>query len=179
MRIEEVKVFTFDELSEDAKEKARYWYREGGLDYEWWDFSFEEFRNELLDIGVETDTFWFALPPDRADFLIANRPSIVDPKKLLKASGVDLRTKAARAVLNYEADLSIGTNQYGSGSHQSHYVEADDDDIAEKVEEFFTDKLHNFKKRLEDEQDYLYSDESIDESIRINEYEFTEDGERY
>lgn len=179
MREETVKVFQFDELSEDAKEKARDWYRNGGLDYEWWDMDFEDFREELLEIGVETDTFWFALPPDRADYLVANKPSIVDPRKLLKASGVDLRTKAARDILNYEADLSIGLNQYGSGSHQSHYVSADNEEIADKVEEFFTDKLHEFKVRLENQQDYLYSDESVDENIRINEYEFTENGRRW
>ena len=37
MRVKETKLYKFEELSEDSKEKAMEWWREGGLDYEWWD----------------------------------------------------------------------------------------------------------------------------------------------
>ena len=37
-------VYQFDELSEDAREKAREWYREGALDYEWYGCVFENVK---------------------------------------------------------------------------------------------------------------------------------------
>ena len=35
-------VYQFDELSDSAKEKARDWYRLGAMDYEWWDYVYED-----------------------------------------------------------------------------------------------------------------------------------------
>lgn len=34
MHIIETKAYRFDELTEEAKERARTWYREGGFDYD-------------------------------------------------------------------------------------------------------------------------------------------------
>ncbi|MNQ96105.1 hypothetical protein D3C85_1116960 [compost metagenome] len=49
-----------------------------------------------------------------------------------------------------------------------------EDEIAQALRDFM-DWVY---KRLEDENDYLLSDECVDESIRANEYEFDEDGSR-
>jgi hypothetical protein len=42
MRIMETKVYKFSELSPEAKEKARDWYRETAFDYDWWDAVYEQ-----------------------------------------------------------------------------------------------------------------------------------------
>jgi hypothetical protein len=52
MRVEQVKVFHFDELDEDAKEKAREWWRDGGLDYEWWDSVVEDAKEIGKLVGI-------------------------------------------------------------------------------------------------------------------------------
>src|SRR3546814_12894488 len=39
----ETTVFTFDELTDAAKERAREWYRISNLDYEWWDCTYDDF----------------------------------------------------------------------------------------------------------------------------------------
>ena len=46
-------VYNFDELSDEAKEKARDWYREGALDYEWWDCTY----NDAATIGLKITSF--------------------------------------------------------------------------------------------------------------------------
>lgn len=50
----------------------------------------------------------------------------------------------------------------------------------ERREEDITEAIRDFNRwifrRLEEEYDYLTSDEQVEESIRANEYEFTEDG---
>lgn len=46
------------------------------------------------------------------------------------------------------------------------------------LEEALRDFMDWIYKALEEENDYLLSDEVVDESIRANEYEFTEEGYR-
>ena len=35
-------LYTYDSLSESAKENARGWYRSDWVDYDWWDFVYED-----------------------------------------------------------------------------------------------------------------------------------------
>ena len=55
MRTEEVKVYKYEELSESAQEKAREWYREGNLDYDWWDCVYEDAERIGNLMGIEFD----------------------------------------------------------------------------------------------------------------------------
>lgn len=52
----EITVFRFDELSGDARDRARAWYRDGGFDYDWFDFVYEDFQRiaEILGISFKT-----------------------------------------------------------------------------------------------------------------------------
>jgi hypothetical protein len=43
---------------------------------------------------------------------------------------------------------------------------------------WFKDLIEEYISFLHKEMEYLLSDESVDETIEINEYEFTEDGRR-
>ncbi|WP_136661555.1 antitoxin of toxin-antitoxin stability system [Nitratireductor sp. XY-223] len=49
-------VFTFDELTEAVRERARAWYREGNLDYDWWSFVYDDFSTICAILGVELAT---------------------------------------------------------------------------------------------------------------------------
>ena len=55
MKTVETNVFTFDELTDRAKEKARAWYREGALDYEWYDSILLEDEYEYLNSDEVVD----------------------------------------------------------------------------------------------------------------------------
>lgn len=52
----ETTVYQFEELSEGAKENARAWYREGGFDYDWYEFVFEDFGRICECLGVRLKT---------------------------------------------------------------------------------------------------------------------------
>ena len=45
-------VFTIDELSEDAREEARCWYRDQGLHDDWHDYIFDDFQTICRIIGI-------------------------------------------------------------------------------------------------------------------------------
>ena len=51
-RVIEITVYTIDELSDAAKEAARAWYRQSCLDYEWYDFVYEDFETICGFLGV-------------------------------------------------------------------------------------------------------------------------------
>lgn len=47
------------------------------------------------------------------------------------------------------------------------------------IEDFIDDMLYDFFNRWQRDQEYNYDDENIEETIRANDYEFTEEGVRY
>src|SRR4051812_14748392 len=60
MRILETKVFKFDELDDDAKERARQWYREGAFDYGWWEHVYDDAKECLALAGFSVDKIYFS-----------------------------------------------------------------------------------------------------------------------
>ena len=55
-RIVKTTVYTIDELSDEAKEKARAWYRQDGLHDEWHDFVYEDFGTICRILGIALRT---------------------------------------------------------------------------------------------------------------------------
>jgi hypothetical protein len=55
MRAQTIKVYTYDELSDEAKEAARNWCRDGMLYYDWWDSIFEDAERVAGILGIEFD----------------------------------------------------------------------------------------------------------------------------
>jgi hypothetical protein len=49
-------VFTFGELSDKAKERAREWYRNGAFDFEWWHGVYQNVRDAAKYLGITIDT---------------------------------------------------------------------------------------------------------------------------
>lgn len=149
MKIITTKVYEFDELNEKAKEKARGWYRDGSLEYEWSDGIYEDAKN----IGLRVDEFDI------------NRNSITG--KLLKSVGevcADILDNHGKSCGTYH----LAKEYYRRKHTKSPFTE----------EEFLHDILEEYLVILRGELEYLYSDESVDETIRANEYTFTETGKR-
>jgi hypothetical protein len=54
-RIIEKTVYTFDELSAEAKERARSWWREGCIGENWWDSTYEDAETVANILGITFD----------------------------------------------------------------------------------------------------------------------------
>ncbi len=150
MRTIETKIYTFDELTERAKEKARDWWRIGSLDYEWWEGAFEEAER----IGLKITEFDISNPRRAEGKLLASPTEICS---LLLANHGE----------------TCGTYQFARN-----YFKAKRNGERTDTKEFTRALMEEYAIMLEKEYEYLLSDESVDESIRANEYEFTEDGKR-
>lgn len=167
-------VYRFDELSEDAQQKALESLWSINVDHEWWEPCYEGFYETLAKIGVECDTFYFDI--DRGAYLYIDNPSVVDDARFMKACGIDGRTKGARDA--GEFGIRIETHHHGGGI-ASNFVSSDgwDSETDQKATEFLRDILADFHSMLRKEYDYLTSGEAIRETIDANGYEFTKSGE--
>ena len=159
-----IKIYQFDELSAEAKDKAREWWIGGGLDYEWWDSVYEDAANIGLKImGFDIDRGNYCKgelttsPLESIDKILDNHGKDCDTYKLAllyKPQFEALREKE----LNTEDDLS-----------------GEQDEL---MEEYTYALREEYLSMLRKEYEYLTSTECVDETIRANEYEFLVDGTR-
>ena len=190
-------VFLFDELTDEAKEKAREWYREGALDYEWGEFVYDTAKAAGACLGIDVDNIYFSgfwSQGDGACFTgsYAYRKGW---RKALKAEfGTEALAKltvigealqAAQKPAFYKLAASVTHTGRGSDEYSTTIdvdtrdvpdaLPVDEDDVKDALREF----MRWIYRQLEAEYDWLTSNEQVDESIRANEYTFTEGGARF
>ena len=165
MRVIETQVYQFDELNEQAKEKARDWYRQRALDYDWWEYIYDD----ATTIGLTITNF----------DLDRNRHATGKLLKSVKEVCQLIHTNHGDACDTYQ----LATEYLDKITHVEQAEsndEADHDDEREEIAEHFEQAmLEEYSIMLQHEYEYQLSDEQIDESIRANEYEFTESGTRF
>lgn len=198
MRKVEIEVFSFDELSESSKDRAREWFRQG-IEFDSTNviecmvipaaamlgITIDRPRGQRTGYAVDWDT-----NPIGAAFVGSWRASDVKPgaiekewpqKSTLHVIARDLEA-VARDFPDAYANLDTGR---GCFQRVEAYAEVGDDpdDCSDDVEQLITDALTSFAHwmscTIAAEYDYQFSDECVDDSIRANEYEFTENGEPY
>lgn len=197
MRTVEKDVFEFSELSEQAKEKARAWYREGALDYDWYDCIFEDAKTIGELFGLYIDKIYFSgfwSQGDGASFTgsykyrkgaAAAVKAYAPQDTELHRIAAELQKIQARQFYKLEATISSGRSRYcHENSVDIEVAHADSiyrdiGDTGEALADTLRDYMRWIYRQLEKEYDWLNSDEQVDESILANGYEFNEDGSIY
>jgi hypothetical protein len=186
-------VYEYEELSEKAQERARDWYRETMFDYEWWDSVYYDAKAVAALMGIEIDDISFSgfySQGDGAQFTgtYQYRKGSVQAVKEYAPQDETLHQIAEEL---YEIQKR---NFYGltatvksSGRYNHEYctdisvLDKDDEEVADHTEAALIYTLRDYMRwiyrRLEEEYEHLQSDEQVAESIIVNEFEFTEDGE--
>lgn len=165
-----INLFEFSELSDSAKEKARQWYREGALDYEWWDGVYEDAKR----IGLEIDSF--DLDRNRHANGSFSKYAEHCARMIMQEHGDQCETfKTAQAFLLERAEIEAKHSDPDSCNGLTY----EGDEALEQCDsEFLRSILEDYSIMLQKEYEYLLSDESVDESIIANGYTFTESGSR-
>ena len=181
MKQHTVTTYSFDELSEAAKEKALTKLYDINVDNDWYEFCYDDFHEKLKEVGLKAKTFYFSL--DRDNFFEASGLCIVDHKKFISAA-----TKIRHAKW---VELSLDKQGY---KHQSYTGVPNEYDaildrhpryknlcysVASECDYFLNNLLSSFLSQLSTEYDYQTSKEAVIETIKCNEYEFTADGNLY
>lgn len=219
MRTIETTVYKYEELSDEAKEKARDWWRQ--CENESGDTSFAEFVIEganqvAILMGIDLcqtrvnlmgggyrykPTIYYSgfySQGNGACYVGEYRFSENTHAKVVNYAPNDTDLHAIAATLD-EVQARYGNSVYASTKHYGHYyhsgcmqVEVDSDhydydyekiELTEDDEEKVIQALRKFAdwiySQLENEYEYMMSDEQVSEAIICNEYEFTIYGERY
>lgn len=198
MRIVETKVYKYEELSDSAKERAREWYLEDGLCYDWWDFCYEDFARvaEILGIeiscsqgrGAEIYFTGFYCQGSGSSFNGTYRYAKGAVAKIKQYAPQDEELHRIAEALQAVQSRHFYKLRASVESHRDASIRVEvwhDDDLYRDIgdsEDEVRDLMNDFNdwmfKRLQDEYEYLTSDEEVAESIIVNEYEFDEDGRR-
>lgn len=195
-------VYTFDELSDSAKERAREAHREGQLEYDWWDSSYDDFARVADILGIDLrqravklmngSTRYdpaiyfsgFASQGDGACFEGTYRYAKGSVKRIREYAPQDAELHAIADSL-FDVQRRNRYQLTANIAHRGHYYHSGCMDIdvdapggtADVIKSAMRDFADWMYKRLEEEHDYQLSDESIEDSIKANECEFTESGD--
>ena len=206
--VEEKTEFTFDELSEKAKDKARSDYTSGEyLHEDWWEHIYYDAVNmgQMLGIEIGTTTHQtsrgggystiniyfsgFSSQGDGACFdgqykyapdAVKNISLQTNDEELLRiAKELTLMqvTQRLHGLEYFTAAISVDG---GSNCIRTEIRDWGVDEVGEPDEDDFKQLMENFAswiyKQLEAENDYLYSDEYVDEQLSEKDCVFDEDG---
>ena len=161
MKTIEISVYTFEELTEEQQQKAIERYFNINVDYEWWDWIYDELDN----LGLKCHGF------------------DIDRGSYCKLSFVSSAESVARNIINnhgetcdtYNTALKF-LNAYESLSEESNDY---DNNIKNLEDEFLQELSEDYLIMLRHEYEYLTSEEAIKETLIVNEYDFTIDGKIY
>lgn len=188
----EVMLYSIDELSEEAKEVAREEFRRSGslLD-EWWEYSYEDFREACKILGIEVTNIWFTGFYSQGDGACFEGRYKYSP-----GANIEIRRFSPEDIeLHRIADELVNIQKknfyklYALVKHEGRYyhegtmrisVDRDDQDPSSDAYDLVSQLLRDLAiwlyKRLEEEYEYRNSDEVVDESLRFFGCVFKEDG---
>lgn len=194
MKSHVVNTYDFDELTDEAKEKAREWWLDGAFHHDWWDAVYEDAKRIGEIIGVQIKEIGFSGFSSQGDgACIEGRYSYKkgSAKRIREYSPEDeelhrIADELQSIQKKHFYRLGCEMKQAGRYSHEysiDFVFDYDgeelwqlDEDSLNRLVETMRDFMRWIYRALEKEYEWLSSDESVDENIRINEYEFTEVG---
>ncbi len=163
VKILQVPLFSFDQLSKEAKQKAIEKLSDINVNYDWYEFTYEDAKNVGLIIK-ESDWMYVTAngefansAPECAELIIENH-------------GKDCNSfKTAKAFLN--ALKGLEDKYEGKEDTQER-----EDELTDLEDAFLKNILKDYAVMLSEEWHYLQSEKAIIETIKSNEYLFEADG---
>lgn len=166
-------VYTFDELTDNAQATAIEKLADINIDYDWWDFIYEDASQIGLDL-TGFDLYRHEIDGRLTDDLMA----VVDAIKAEHGPDTDTHKTA----LDYEQKWTDLVAKFSDGVQLDRVADDPDkqdefDELADELtDEFQHDLLEDYRVMLSTEYEYRTSEEAIIETIEANEYEFYADG---
>ena len=167
------KVYPFEELSDEAKQTAVENLCSINVNYEWWDYTCEDAKT----IGLEITEFTL----DQGAFCRGNwTESAEDMARLIVENHGDACETYKDAVEFQNAVYVAGSMFEDTDDYNPEYEEFNESSEYENLcQEFRRTICEDYRIILQKEYEYQTGEEAIVETIKANEYEFTEDGKLY
>ena len=200
MRTININLYKYDELSPQAKEKALEHYSDINTDYEWWDCTYFHWRDKLEEQGFSNPKIYFSGFWSQGDGACFDADIDFDTqfeqyRNYALSNGTGGIQRAIKNHKNWIYDYLYNETRYSIAvinhqySHEStrqieSYCYTDTkgmlseiySDFEEWLESKRTDLCREIYRDLKQEYGYLSGKECIEETLRVNEYEFTQEG---
>lgn len=171
MKTKTIELLTFDELSESAKQNAIKQLWDINVDYEWYDYLIDEFKDQLHFAGFSDVDIRFSGFYSQGDGLsFTGRFNNKDINK-----NADIYYQSIKDFLQYIEHKHCYFSIDRISSRYSHENTVTSDN--EYCLEYCRSIMQEFYRALQQEYEYLTSESAIIETIKCNNYYFTEDGE--
>jgi hypothetical protein len=195
--IKEYTVYSFNELSNEAQNKALKKYQDINTDFEWYDSVYEWFKDTTIESGFDVEKIYFSgfwsqgdgamfefsdpgtgqllkefidqldLSQMRKNWLLSQTFAKISGKH----SGRYYHSKSVSFSITFESNFA-----WNSAENFHYWIESFYSDFEDFVTSKYEDLCDKLYLQLEREYNYLISPEAIIETFEANEYQFTEDG---
>jgi hypothetical protein len=168
MKTKTITLYTFDELSDKAKERAIEKLYDINVGYGWWDITYEDAKN----IGCEIAAF----DTGRGDYCTLKCSDAHDTAEMiLRDHGETCDTYKLAEEYMKDHDAIIERMEYDDDGECVNEYETDEK-LDALAKEFTRALGEGYLSMLRKEYEYLTSEEAISETIRANGYDFDENG---
>lgn len=171
MKTLNVKVYLFNELPEKSKEKVLNKNREINLEHNWWGCTY----GDAKEIGLKITSF--DLDRNRhaeGEFLLAANEVA---QNILNNHGEHCETyKTAQSFMEEWQPVFTEYMNEDSEKYESRETE---EELQEIEDNFLQSLLEDYSILLQNEYEYLMTDEAVQETLIINEYTYLEDGTEF
>lgn len=168
MRVKEIKLYQFNELSDAAKEVAIDKNREINVDCQWWEFTYQDAKI----IGLKISGFGLDRNRQATGELLLSVNEVA--QNIFNEHGETCETYKTAA--NFMQEWQPIFNDYMDSCSENYESSEHENTLQELEDSFLNDLLEDYSVILQNEYEYLTSEESIAETLIANEYEFTQDG---
>ena len=201
MRTETIEIYKFEELSEEAQEKAIEKFYDLNIYEGWWDSVYEMYKKD--ETGFDIDKIYFSGFWSQGDGAMFEGSPNEDILNFITPGYNNQQyqkdwSRVIKLIKNGDINIYGSFKQHGRYYHSKSYsdnleteftndwqyknysnIEDICEDILYEIREHYEDICNKIYHSLEQEYEYYTSREAIEGSIIANEYEFTEDGEQY
>jgi len=161
MKTIEINLYKFNELSEEAKDKAIEKLYDINVDFDWWKFTYEDAKN----IGLEITSFDLDRNRHATGVFIFEAKDVINA--ILSDHGESCETY--KTALEYKDQLFTLIKKDAEMDDIDYELE---DEISDLEDDFLSSLIEDYSIILQN----LISEEAIIETIEANDYDFTEDG---
>lgn len=171
MKTIKINLYKFSELSEDAKENAINKYSDINVSHDWWESTYEDAANAGIKITS------FDLDRNRnakGEFLLS---ACEVAQNIINNHGETCETY--KTAVNFMSKWQPVFNDYMNEDSEKYESQESEDTLTEIENDFLSEILEDYSILLQNECEYLQSDEAIIETIEDNDYDFTENGKLY
>lgn len=168
MRIIETKAYKFDELSDDAKQKAIENFYDINVDHEWWEFTLDDAKS----IGLKITSFDLDRNKHAKGNFTLSATEVA--ANIIRDHGDMCETY--KTAQNFLDEYNPVFSDYLDENSDNYESRESEEKMQEIEDEFLSSLLEDYANILQKEFEHLTSKEAIVETINANDYEFTEDG---